>query len=339
MALPRNLGPRWSVRLQLGGSLPQLAVCRHGLHDLLENDSGSAEVFERGNMHQVLMGAVSAVAFGIADFMGSQSGLRLGALRGLAGMLLVSTVVLTVYGWSTGAIWNAAGPGIWIAALHGILMSYALLLFFHAMTIGPINVVAPIIAAHPVFILLFALATGSRPGTIQFLAMAGIILGVIIVGAVGYVTSHPEKSDVNTKRLNASVLVCALLASVVYAGAIIAAQNAAPLNDEIVTLWLGRLFGLGAVLVVFPVTKERLTLPVRWWPFFCLHGVLDSVGLLFLLRGSGGSYDEVTAVVASTFSVITVVLAWIILGERMTRLQGLGIVLIFACVAVLAFGG
>ena len=126
-------------------------------------------------MHQVLMGAVSAVSFGIADFMASQSGRRLGALRALTGMLLVSSIVLTIYVFATGAFVSANSYGVFLACLHGAMMSCALLLFFHAMTIGRINVVAPIIAAHPIFILAFALLSGSRPSALQLVAMLGTI--------------------------------------------------------------------------------------------------------------------------------------------------------------------
>lgn len=290
-------------------------------------------------MHQVLMGALSAIAFGIADFMGSQSGQRLGALRALTGMLMVSSIVLTAYVWADGSLGSVSGLGLAVAALHGVLLSCALLFFFHAMTIGPINVVAPIIAAHPVFILAFAVLSGARPEPLQLLAMAGTILGVVVVGAIGHKASSTSGRGATTGRTMGEVIGISVIASLIYAGAIIAAQKAAPLNDDVVTLWLGRICGLAAMLAVFPIRRERFSLPLRWWPFFCLHGVLDSGGLLFLLLGSGGRYDEVTAVVASTFSVITVILAWLILKERMTKTQGVGLALIFICVAVLAFAG
>ena len=62
--------------------------------------------------------------------------------------------------------------------------------------------------------------------------------------------------------------------------------------------------------------------------------------MLFILLGStGGPEDVITAVVASTFPIVTVLLAWAILKERMTLLQTIGAAKIFAGVAILAATG
>ena len=289
-------------------------------------------------MHHVLMGVLSAVSLGFADFMASQSALRLGALRALIGMLFVSSIVLTGYVVWSGQIFEATNTGIWFACLHGITMSCALLLFFHALSIGPINIVAPIIAAHPIFVVAFALSLGSRPSWQQLAAMVGIIAGIVIVASTGKhaISKDPDELPLSERRRR--VLGISLAASFVYAVALVCLQKAAPHQDDTITLWLGRLSGLLILLPVLPLKGETLALPIRWWPFFGLHGLLDSGGLLFLLLGSSGSFPEITVVVASTFSVVTVALAWVFLNERMSWFQGSSIALIMAGVAVLALG-
>ena len=274
------------------------------------------------------MGALCALSFGVADFLASRSSRRIGAASALTGMLLVSTLALTAAAGIAGRIALLHGPGAWLAGLHGVTMAGALLLFFRAMQLGPVTVAAPIVAAHPIFVITFALAMGSQPSGLQLAAMLGTIAGLVIVSAVG------GKAGGSSFK---GATFSALAASLVYAAAIVSAQEAMRHSDPLLVLWLGRLFGLLLLAAVFAAGRRRPELPRAWWPFFCVHGTLDSGGLLFLLLGSSGELNEITAVVDSTFSMVTVVLAWVILKERITWPQLTGILLIVGCVAVLAY--
>jgi drug/metabolite transporter (DMT)-like permease len=77
-------------------------------------------------------------------------------------------------------------------------------------------------------------------------------------------------------------------------------------------------------------------LPMRWWPLLILQGLLDAGAYLALLAGSHGENNEITAVIASAFSAVTVLLAWLILREAMTWRRWSGVALIICGVAVLS---
>ena len=280
-------------------------------------------------MQQVLMGTMCAISYGTADFLASHSSRRLHAINALAGMMLVSTLALSVLVWSFGSFESLQVSDAWIACLHGASMALALLLFFMAMELGPVSIAAPIIASHPLFVIAFAIFAGSEPTSLQILAMLGTVTGLIVVGS-----SVPRDG----KAANILAVGAAFAASAVYAMAIIAAQEAVKFIDELPVLWLGRLSGLLFLALAYAARREGPRLPVRWWPYFAAHGLLDTLGLLFLLLGSSGELDEITAVVASTFSLVTVVLARIFLKERINVLQWLGIAVIFSSVATLATG-
>ena len=102
-------------------------------------------------MIPVTMGGLSAVSLGVADFIASQNSERIGAARALGGMLLVSSLLLSILMLIQGGFDSLfVATNIWLillASLHGATIAIALLLFFHAMTIGKISVVAPIVAA------------------------------------------------------------------------------------------------------------------------------------------------------------------------------------------------
>ena len=287
-------------------------------------------------MLQVMMGALCALSFGVADFMASRSSRAIGARSALTGMLLVSTFALTAAVPFLASLRGPPGPGALLACIHGAAMASALLLFFRAMELGPVSVAAPIVAAHPVFIVAFALAAGSRPGGLQLAAMIAIIASLVVVGAGN--PAAKEQPDEPSRRNLRRAVASALAASIIYAVAIISAQQAMRWSDEFAVLWLGRLSGLLLLAAVFAASRARPALPMSWWPFFAVHGLLDSAGLLFLLLGSIGELDEITSVVASTFTMVTVGLAWFFYRERISPRRWAAIGVIFVGVGVLAAG-
>ena len=84
-------------------------------------------------MFSFAMGALSAGSLGIADFIASQSSERLGAARALGGMLLVSSIALTVVVIANEGfalhLQHESLIGNVLAAMHGSVMAIALLFF------------------------------------------------------------------------------------------------------------------------------------------------------------------------------------------------------------------
>lgn len=291
-------------------------------------------------MFSFAMGALSAGSLGVADFIASQSSERLGAARALAGMLLVSSIVLTIVmitseGFTSLLLPNAL-TGNLLAASQGVVMAISLLLFFYAMSVGKISIVAPIIAAHPVFIVLFHAAQGTAFAALQLLAIAGILIGVGFVAGAGQDHGGRTVSGKILAPLGKVVLI-SISASLIYGVAIILLQEASLRMDDLQVLWFGRVAGLatvGLILLFRGSGKSRVS--AMWLAVFVVHGLLDSGGLLFILMGTnGGVSNAITVVVASTFPVVTVGLATLILKERINALQIAGAVSVFLCAAIL----
>lgn len=291
-------------------------------------------------MIPVTMGGLSAVSLGVADFIASQNSERIGAARALGGMLLVSSLLLSILMLIQGGFDGLfVATNIWLtllASLHGATMAIALLLFFHAMTIGKISVVAPIVAAHPVVIVTFHASQGTHFSAIQMASVVGILLGVALVGTSG--SSHTPGDQLNKHYAKwQTVVLTSLAASLIYGIAILFLQSAAAGLVDLQVLWFGRCFGFLTVLTILLVSKQTPIPPsTKWWGLFLLHGMLDTGGLLFLLLGTeGGVGNSITAVVASTFPVITMGLAWVILKEHVRPLQFLGAVFVFTGVSMI----
>jgi drug/metabolite transporter (DMT)-like permease len=93
---------------------------------------------------------------------------------------------------------------------------------------------------------------------------------------------------------------------------------------------------LAALLPLFALQRRSPLSPLSWWPLLLVQGGLDAGGMLCLLLGSGGDDSAIAAVVASGFGAVTVLLARQFLKEPMSRLQWLGVALVFSGGAVLA---
>jgi drug/metabolite transporter (DMT)-like permease len=89
-------------------------------------------------------------------------------------------------------------------------------------------------------------------------------------------------------------------------------------------------------MTIFIIARRESFIPVRAaWPTMILNGILDVGGNFFyILAGQAGRLD-IAAVLSSLFPGSTVLLAWIILRERLTRTQWLGI--LCALMAIILF--
>ena len=282
-------------------------------------------------MNPALWGGFSALSLGSADFAGRFSGRALGADVAYFGVLAVGTVAVSVWMWTSGAamVWNL--PHLWLVAVCGVATALMTILLYIGLIRGPVSVVAPIVASHPVLVLVFWVSMGARPDLLQWLAMLLTIVGVVVVARSG--GRLAGQLAANGFRTTLLIAGAACLAHTVL---VIAGQSAVPIYGSVQTLWLTRLFGLVFLAVYFLVRFKGPLVPIKWWPLIVAQGALDAGGYMLLFSGSAGEGREITAVTASAFGAVTTILARIFLKERMRLLQWVGVAFIFGGIAVLS---
>ncbi|HET9273874.1 MAG TPA: EamA family transporter [Methyloceanibacter sp.] len=282
-------------------------------------------------MISALLGLASALGLGTADFMARFSARALGATLTYAVVLLIGAVGTTVLILVTGAelVWSAYGCAI--AVLHGISVSVMCILLYEGMARGPIAVVAPIVATHPVPVLAVNVLMGVRPSAVEWIAMAIIIVGGVLISRHAISEAEPAEA-----KANRTTVLIALGACLAYVAIVLTAQAATPVIGEIETMWIGRWAGLAFIVLALVAQGVRLQVPSNWWPFVGLQGGLDSLGYLAFLAGANTAAPHVTMVVASAFSVVTVLLARVVIKEQVTPLQWAAIALIALGTAVLS---
>lgn len=282
-------------------------------------------------MISALLGLASALGLGAADFMARFSARALGATLAYGAVLLVGTLGATI--WlllsGMGLVWSPVGWAI--AVLHGVCVAVMCILLYLGIARGPIAVVVPIVAAHPALVLVINVLTGLRPSATEWAAMAAIILGSIFIARSAVAEAEPSEVAINRVTLLIALGACAA-----YAAIVLTAQAAAPLIGEFQTLWIGRWTGLVVIGLVLWAQRAPVRIPPACLPFVALQGGLDALGYFTFLAGANSAAPHITMVVASAFSVVTVLLARIIIQEPVSKGQWGAIALIAAGTAVLS---
>ncbi len=282
-------------------------------------------------MISALLGLASALGLGGADFMARFSARALGAPLTYGLVLLIGALGTTIWFLAGGAelIWSPLGCAIAVA--HGVSVAVMCILLYMGLARGPIAVVAPIVAAHPALVLVVNVLMGIRPSAMQWAAMGAILAGGILVTRSA--VSEPEPAAAGRNRMTVLIAFGACLA---YVAIVLTAQAATPLIGEFQTMWIGRWAGLVFIGLILLAQRQPLRVPAKWLPFVGLQGGLDALGYLAFLAGAHSASPHITMIVASAFSVVTVLLARVIIHEPVSKTQWAAIALIAAGTAVLS---
>ncbi len=284
-------------------------------------------------MTSVVWGLLSAAGLGTADFMARFSARSLGAPLTYAAVLLVGAAGATLWTIASGSqlVWSPLG---WALAMaHGISVTTMCVLLYMGLARGPVAIVAPIVAAHPAPVLLVNVLMGTRPTAVQWAAMSAIVIGGLLIARSA--EAHPQFASDHSGELHKTIRI-ALGACLAYVLIILTGQAAVPLIGELQTVLIGRWTGLLSILLVLLAQGVRLAVPMSWVPFLAAQGLLDGIGYAAFLAGSATASPHITMVVSSSFSVVTVLLAKLVLKEPISGQQWCAVALIVAGSAALA---
>ena len=284
-------------------------------------------------MNAALGGVLAALSWGSADFIARFTGGALGHVNALFGMLAASALVLTGLVLVMDLAIVPSMAGWWQVLLMGAGLTLATLLLYQALVRGPVTVAAPIAGTFPAFNILLALALGARPATMEWLAMGAVMAGVFVVARSA---RHYETEGHYTRAQLRRTVMISLGASFCFAVTVAAGQEAGAIYGDVQAVFLGRWISFACCILLLAARRELPRISLRWWPLLGVQGVLDGSALVAVVAASQGAASAATAVLASSFSAVTVVLARVFLREPMSWGQWSGIAIILAGVATLS---
>jgi drug/metabolite transporter (DMT)-like permease len=210
------------------------------------------------------------------------------------------------------------------ASLSGTLGLYAL---YRGMAVGAMSVVAPIAGVSAAVPVTVGLATGDRPSPLQ---IAGIVIALAGVGLAS--REHQE----GQRRVAAGVGL-ALLAALGFGGYFVPMHAAGDAD-----FWWASLIFRTTSFSLVALTALALRRSVRVSrgdaAFVAVVGLGDMLGNALFAASSSHGLVSVTSVLASLYPIVTVVLARLVLGERVDRGQEAGIAATLAGVVLISAG-
>jgi drug/metabolite transporter (DMT)-like permease len=276
-------------------------------------------------MQAIVLALGASLTWGLADFFGPLQGRVLGALRTLVyvqlGGLVGIAVIVTVRGKGPehGAVLLAIP-----AAISGTLGLFA---YYRGIAVGAISIVAPIAGISAIVPVIVGIVSGDRPSTWQLLGIACALSGVFLAAR--------EPNRVGARF--AAGVGLALLAAVGFGG-YFPFMHAAGNADFWWASLVFRMVSTSVILTAVAVQRPPLGVSRRILPWLALIGFGDMFGNLLFAAASTSGLVSITSVLASLYPIVTVVLARIVLSEKVARSQEAGIGLTLAGVALISAG-
>ncbi|MBX3193886.1 MAG: DMT family transporter [Microbacteriaceae bacterium] len=279
---------------------------------------------------------MSAVVYGASDFLGGLASRRMTALLASFIGFVVATLVTIVAVIVERPEWSM--DAVVLGAIAGVAGSIGTLALYACLAVGPMSVLSPGVAAiYAVLPAVVGIVLGERFGPLGYAALVVVVIAGILLAAT------PESGGAT--RPSGRALAYAAIAGVAFAGYIIAIDATPPesgLVPLLVDLIAGGILFAGALAVrrirngpaeLRGIRDRRATL------LALAAGALLVTGNILLVVGLHLGDLAVMAVLNSLYPLGTVVLAIAVLRERLTLLQGVGVVLAIAGAATLVLVG
>ena len=284
----------------------------------------------------ILLGLAAAATYGAADFMGGLVSRRVNAICVVLISQLVGLALLAlVFPFAGGAF--EARAVLWGLAA-GVGGGGGVVFLYRGLARGRMSVVAPLTAVEAAIIpVAYGLLSGEQPGPV---ALGGVVIALV---AVMLVSSPQEDAGaagepaVRGSRLAQPGVADALAAGFGFGCFFIFLSHAGE-HSGMWPLVGTKLSSISLVLIAAAVTRTSLRPSAGTWPAIVGSGVLDVSANVFYLLASRVGLLSLVAVLTSLYPSSTVLLARVVLRERMSRPQLVGLVLVIAGVALIAGG-
>ena len=279
-------------------------------------------------MIALLGGLGAALAWGTGTFCSARSSRGIGAWSVVAWVMLfglAANLVVIAVGPSPGSLGAADVAWMLVSGLGNVV---GLILEYTALRRGKVGIVTPITSTEGAIAAVLAVATGEALGLASGGLLAIVALGIVLAGVA------PEEQPAPDQRKSGAFWLAALAALSFGIGIFATGHLSASLPVGWAVL-PPRLVGVALVTIPLALSR-RLKLSRSALPLVVFTGIAEVLGFVCFAVGARDSV-AIAAVLGSQFAVVASVAAYVLLRERLTRLQLAGVVLILAGVAALTW--
>jgi drug/metabolite transporter (DMT)-like permease len=301
----------------------------------------------------------ASLCWGSGDFLGGLTARRASLWAVILGSQAVGLAAAAAVTLGTGHSWPGLGV-VWPVLLGGMASVVAISSFYKALAIGTMSIVAPITAMSAAVPFVAGIITGERPATVQLAGVALAAVGVVLVAVeperpgetigVAALPNEPavepaavrdglsRASAVRPARRDHRLAVGLALLAALCIGLVLVGYDVTARHDPLWAMLGGRISSATLFSVLFLVLRPRVRVTRAAVPYLIGVGILDTgANGLFSLATTQG-YLSLVAVIGSLYPVVTVLLAFVVLRERLARHQLAGVAAALAGVALIAAG-
>lgn len=280
------------------------------------------------------LGLIAAATWGGSDFAGG-----LGARRSPALLVAASghflTLLLLLAACALGHLPFPHRAEFLEGAIGGLEGSLALAVFYRALAMGAMGLTAAITGLLTALVpVVYGLWVEGLPAP---LALAGLLLGVVAIWLIAHAPGHatPPRALLLGAISGAGFGLQLILLKLASQDGVLWALTSAR---------IGGVLAMGAILLVaWPRSTQNhaenpSTHPIwtGFWKMGILAGALDTIGnVAYTVAAHTGRLD-LAALVSSLYPGFTILLAAIVLRERPSRRQTLGMAVALASVVILS---
>jgi drug/metabolite transporter (DMT)-like permease len=283
----------------------------------------------------VVFALAAAVLYGSADFLGGAASRRSRALSVASLSVPAGALVMLLAALVAGGPVVTAGLGWAVAA--GVVGAVGLMAFYAGLAAGPMSVVAPVSALMSTVLPVgVAIASGERFGARVYVGVAACLVAIALVSLERGTLKWPARQAANPATARHAGhraalrgfgygILCGTLFGIFY----LFLRNAGT-SGVFWPVAEARLVNCAVVLAVVVLARAR---PVgredggRVLAAAIVSGVFDASANLFYVLATRAGLFGIAIVLTALYPGITVLLARVLLGERMRSVQRIGLLL------------
>ncbi len=272
----------------------------------------------------IFLGLASAISWGAGDFSGGLASKRTSAYSVVALSQFVSMILLILAGFILPEE-TISTQDIIIGALAGVCVATGLVALYTGLAHDKMGVVAPVTAVVAAIVpVIFSIFLEGLPQPLQIIGFGIALISIWLI----------SRADQNS-RFQLGDLKLPIFAGIGFGVFFILIER---VSDNAIwwPLVSARITSICLVLVAAILTQKLNAPNAYQLPIIALAGIFDTGGNVFYALATRFGRLDIAAILSSLYPAVTVILAWIILKERLTLYQWLGVVMVLLAVILIA---
>ncbi|WP_319506487.1 DMT family transporter [uncultured Methanolobus sp.] len=270
-----------------------------------------------------IFGLAAAACWGAGDFSGGVATKRSGVLI----VAIISQIIGIILLASAALLFTESVPPtsdfLWGAAA-GLAGGIGLLALYHALSIEKMGIVAPVTAVLSAIVpMTFGIITEGLPTASQLMGFLFAFIGVWLISR-----------DENSPKIEMEKLKLPLIAGLGFGFFMI-------LIDQVQSsgvFWplVGARMATIPTFILVASYKKQIKIPaLNFLPLIALAGLLDTGGNVFYALAAKAGRMDIAAILTSMYPAVTVLLAWVLLKEKLKNRQWVGVFAVMIAVVLI----